>query len=77
MPAAGPLPGGPFQRLAPGRPADGQCLGLGLSIVAAIAKAHGVALAVRPRGGGGLEVDVCLPAAAATVPARPGALAAP
>jgi signal transduction histidine kinase len=66
----------PFQRLAPGRPADGECLGLGLSIVAAIAKAHGAALAVRPRSGGGLEVGFCLPAAATTIPDRPGALAA-
>jgi len=64
----------PFQRLAPGRPADGECLGLGLSVVAAIARAHGAALAVRPRDGGGLEVEVCWPAAA--VPARAGALAA-
>ena len=68
----------PFQRLAPGRPADGECLGLGLSIVAAIARAHQAALAVRPRDGGGLEVEVCLTAAtaAAAVPARAGALAA-
>jgi signal transduction histidine kinase len=65
----------PFQRLAPGRPADGECLGLGLSIVAAIAKAHQAALAIRPRSGGGFVVEVCLPAAATTVPARPGALA--
>jgi signal transduction histidine kinase len=60
----------PFRRLAPGRPADGECLGLGLSIVAAIAKAHGAALAIRPRGGGGLEAEVCLPVAATISPAR-------
>jgi signal transduction histidine kinase len=66
----------PFQRLAPGRPADGECLGLGLSIVAAIAKAHQAALAIRPRSGGGLIVEVSFPAAAATAPARARALAA-
>ncbi len=63
----------PFQRLAPERPADGENLGLGLSIVAAIAKAHQAALTIRPRTGGGLAVEVCMPAAA--VMARPGALA--
>jgi signal transduction histidine kinase len=58
----------PFQRLAPGRPADGECAGLGLSIVAAIAKAHQATLALRPRSGGGLEIEVALPAAAAAIP---------
>jgi signal transduction histidine kinase len=64
----------PFQRLEPGRAADGERAGLGLSIVAAIAKAHRATLAIRPRGGGGLEVEVCLPTAPAAVRARPSAL---
>jgi len=65
----------PFERLAPGRPADGECLGLGLSIVAAIAKAHEATLAIRPRGGGGLVIEVCVPAPVTIVPGRPNALA--
>jgi signal transduction histidine kinase len=64
----------PFQRLAPGRAADGESAGLGLSIVAAIAKAHQATLAICPRSGGGLVAEVCLPAAANPVAGRPGAL---
>jgi signal transduction histidine kinase len=51
----------PFQRLAPpSRRRDG--LGLGLSIVAAIAAAHGANLATEPRAGGGLDITVSFPA---------------
>ena len=58
----------PFQRAAKDRTAvqdrtagpDG--LGLGLTIVADIAKAHGVGLEVRPRPEGGLAVAVSFPA---------------
>jgi signal transduction histidine kinase len=49
----------PFRRLAPERTRtqdDG--LGIGLSIVAAIANAHDAALVIQPRAGGGLTVDV-------------------
>ena len=53
----------PFQRLAPGRPADGECLGLGLSIVTAIAKAHNAPLTASPGRRGGLDVHVSFPAA--------------
>ncbi|MGH3409603.1 MAG: sensor histidine kinase [Streptosporangiaceae bacterium] len=67
----------PFQRLAPGRPADGECLGLGLSIVAAIAKAHHAKLTANPGRRGGLDVEVSFPAAAAIAPAAARALAAP
>jgi signal transduction histidine kinase len=51
----------PFQRLAP-RPArrDGGH-GLGLSIVRAIATAHGAVITAKPRPGGGLAIDVAFP----------------
>jgi signal transduction histidine kinase len=47
----------PFQRLAPDRGAAPGS-GLGLSIVHAIAAAHGARLALTPRPGGGLTVEV-------------------
>jgi signal transduction histidine kinase len=51
----------PFQRLGP-RPArrDGGH-GLGLSIVRAIAAAHGATITAKPRPGGGLAIDVAFP----------------
>jgi signal transduction histidine kinase len=49
----------PFERL--GRDSDGPGAGLGLSIVRAVADAHGAQLALRPRAGGGLEVEVAFP----------------
>jgi signal transduction histidine kinase len=54
----------PFRRLASGR-ADRKVdhgLGLGLSIVEAIAAAHDAALTARPQPGGGLTVQVRFPA---------------
>jgi signal transduction histidine kinase len=51
----------PFQRAAPDRTASPDGLGLGLSIVADIAKAHGADLEVRPRPEGGLTVAVNFP----------------
>ena len=48
----------PFQRLAGDRVGHGDGLGLGLSIVAAIATAHQGMLDVRPGACGGLEVSV-------------------
>ena len=48
----------PFQRLDGKRGQDREGLGLGLSIVAAIADAHDATLSVRPRPSGGLAVEV-------------------
>ncbi len=63
----------PFRRLEADRIGTDKGSGLGLSIVAAIAEAHGGTLDLRARPGGGLRVCVELPAAAAspspTVPA--------
>jgi signal transduction histidine kinase len=58
----------PFQRLsvARGHYRDGH--GLGLSIVAAIANAHGATLDTRPRAEGGLDIRVSFSAATALRP---------
>ena len=61
----------PFQRAAPDRTASPDGLGLGLSIVADIAEAHGANLVVRPRPEGGLTVAVSFPAEP-TVPSQGG-----
>ncbi|SEG91826.1 hypothetical protein SAMN05444920_107362 [Nonomuraea solani] len=57
----------PFQRLGADRVGTGS--GLGLSIVAAVAAAHGGSLDLRARPEGGLLATVSLPLAAAGVPA--------
>jgi signal transduction histidine kinase len=49
----------PFQRLPEHRSADG--IGLGLSIVAAVAKAHHADLTAHPAPGGGLHIEVSFP----------------
>ncbi len=59
----------PFRRLN-GTRTDTRGSGLGLSIVAAIATAHGAALTTAPRAEGGLDVEVSFPAVA--VEAAPG-----
>lgn len=64
----------PFRRLTPDRVGHVGGHGLGLSIVAAIARAHGANLDVSARAAGGLEVEVRFPAVA-VAPAR--ALGAP
>lgn len=51
----------PFER--GGRARDGRGAGLGLSIVRAVAEAHGGHVALAPRPQGGLAVDVVLPLA--------------
>lgn len=53
----------PFRRLGPERVVVGGGAGLGLSIVAAIAAAHGGAVTAESRDGGGLIVTVTLPTA--------------
>jgi signal transduction histidine kinase len=52
----------PFERLEPDRTASDGAHGLGLSIVRAIATAHGAELSADPRAGGGLIVTVRFPA---------------
>jgi two-component system, OmpR family, sensor histidine kinase VanS len=49
----------PFERLH--RDCDGTGAGLGLSIVRAVADAHGAHLSLRPRAGGGLVAEVEFP----------------
>ncbi len=58
----------PFQRLSADRTSYRDGLGLGLSIVAAIARAHDAVLAVRARPDGGLEIDLHFQAGAAPAP---------
>jgi signal transduction histidine kinase len=57
----------PFMRLDGRRVLHGGGHGLGLSIVHAIAAAHGAAIAARARHGGGLSIEVTFPA----MPAEP------
>jgi signal transduction histidine kinase len=58
----------PFQRLGAERTGHGDGHGLGLSIVHAIAGAHGATVAVRARPNGGLEIEVSFPG---TMPSLP------
>jgi signal transduction histidine kinase len=51
----------PFRRLGTARTGDG--LGLGLSIAASVAQAHGGQLAIHPLERGGLRLSIALPAA--------------
>ena len=69
----------PFQRITGDRTGNRDGLGLGLSIVAAIAGAHDAALAVRARTEGGLEVEVRFPlrASATRPPKAPVPLSVP
>jgi signal transduction histidine kinase len=53
----------PFRRLRGGERQSGSGAGLGLSIVKAVAHAHGGDVQAAPRGGGGLTVTMRLPAA--------------
>ena len=59
----------PFQRLSATRAAGNDGLGLGLAIVAAIAKAHNATLTINPAPRGGLDIAVGFPPAATTITA--------
>jgi signal transduction histidine kinase len=65
----------PFRRLEADRIGTDKGSGLGLSIVAAIAEAHGGTLDLQARPGGGLRVCVELPAATAATAAAVSAVA--
>ena len=58
----------PFRRLNADRTGSGDGAGLGLSIVAAIARAHGGTVTLRPNPDGGLTARVDLPVLAGPVP---------
>jgi signal transduction histidine kinase len=62
----------PFRRLGADRTGTDKGSGLGLSIVAAIAEAHGGTLDLQARSGGGLRVCIELPAAASAPAAQAG-----
>jgi signal transduction histidine kinase len=61
----------PFRRLGAERTGSQNGHGLGLSIVAAVADAHGGALELHARPQGGLRVQITLPSAIATPSATP------
>jgi signal transduction histidine kinase len=65
----------PFERLDRAAPTPGS--GLGLSIVRAVAEAHGGGLALRSRPGGGLVAEVRLPAAGPAAAVAGDAVPAP
>jgi len=65
----------PFRRLDADRTGSGEGAGLGLSIVGAIARAHGGTVTLRPNPDGGLTVRVDLPVL--TGPARPASALEP
>jgi signal transduction histidine kinase len=51
----------PFQRWPASRTAHGESLGMGLPIIAAIAKAHHARLTISPGRHGGLDIDITFP----------------
>jgi signal transduction histidine kinase len=63
----------PFQRLGPRTARRDGGHGLGLSIVRAIAAAHGATITAEPRPGGGLAIDVTFPAPVLPQTRRPNA----
>jgi signal transduction histidine kinase len=63
----------PFQRTGPRRARRNDGHGLGLSIVRAIAAAHGATVTARPRPGGGLSIGVSFPPAPPAHAHRPRA----
>ncbi len=69
--------GEPFRRAGQARTGGQDGLGLGLSIVSAIATAHGATLAVRSRPAGGLDVTVSFPSGTAAPPGPPAPAVSP
>ena len=65
----------PFQRLPAGQNTGNEGLGLGLSIVAAITKAHRATLSAQPGRHGGLDIEVGFPPGAAITSSSGQALA--
>ena len=63
----------PFRRLSAERTASDRGVGLGLSIVRSVTRAHGGTVAAVPREGGGLVVRVTLPDVPSAEPAQPPA----
>jgi signal transduction histidine kinase len=61
----------PFQRLASGRTSQASGHGLGLAIVAAIARAHQATLIARARLAGGLDITVTFPPSAGRLAGQP------
>jgi signal transduction histidine kinase len=61
----------PFQRLATDRASRGDGLGLGLSIVQAIADAHDASITARPQPAGGLLVEATFPGPGRALSAQP------
>jgi signal transduction histidine kinase len=53
----------PFRRLHPSRTGSAEGAGLGLSIVASIARVHEASIVASPRPGGGLDLTVAFPQA--------------
>jgi signal transduction histidine kinase len=66
----------PFQRLGADRTSRGEGLGLGLSIVQAIADTHHATITARPQPEGGLLIEVTFPSPhiASPIPHTPGSL---
>ena len=60
----------PFRRIGADRTGSDKGSGLGLSIVAAIAEAHGGSVGLQARSAGGLRVTISLPASAAGASSR-------
>jgi signal transduction histidine kinase len=60
----------PFQRLSPDRAGGPGGSGLGLSIVAAIADAHGASISAHPGPDGGLSIEVSFAALTVGHPER-------
>ena len=67
----------PFQRLDSGRTSQASGHGLGLAIVAAIARAHHATLTARPRPAGGLDITVTFPPTAGWAAEQPALASAP